>query len=158
MNHTPQWTMKEKNMTIKFERPEEAFASIAWIVVAADKHGSIEQRNFLYQQVKDLDIFKNYSRVEFSQLLGATFVRICQIFPNGDSSGTGKRINSLISSVNKVLSPKLRMEAFKMAVGLAYADGLCNEEKILLEHFQQGFAINEEMTQEILETETTGKV
>ena len=155
MNYITQQTAQNKNMKIKFEKPVEAFAAIAWIIIAADKNGSIEERDFLYQRIKGLDVFINYRLAEFSQLLGATFLKI---FPKDEYSIAEESVDSLIASARNVLSLKLRMDAFEMAVGLANADGICDEEKILLKQLQNGFAIDVKTAQRILNTETSGKL
>ena len=62
-------------MAIEFRGPTEAFAAVAWVVCTADKHGSVEERDFLYGQVQNLDI-KNYNRVEFQcPVCGKRFYR-----------------------------------------------------------------------------------
>ena len=141
---------RRETMTIKFQRPTEAFAAVAWVVCTADKHGSVEERGFLYEQAHNLDIFKNYGRVEFQYLLGATFIRIFQALPNGEVSITELGVKRLVRAVNEILSPELRVEAFKMAIGLARADKLCDEEKILLQQLQRGLGIDDTVAQDIL--------
>lgn len=137
-------------MAIKFRRPTEAFAAVAWVVCTADKLGSLEERDFLYEQVQGLEVFENYGLVEFQNLFGATFNRVFQTLPHGDLSVTKQGVESLIQAVNEVLNPELRVEAFEMAVGLANADNLCDEEKIMLEQLQHGLEIDDKVAQDIL--------
>ena len=45
----------------------------------------------------------------------------------------------------------MRLEAFEMAVGLASADNLCDDERSLLERLQQGLEIDNPAAQRILD-------
>ncbi len=137
-------------MAIEFRRPTEAFAAVAWVVCTADKLGSMEERDFLYEQVQDLNVFENYSLVEFQNLLGATFNRVFQTLPNAELSISEGGVESLIQAVREVSSPELRVEAFEMAVGLANADNLCDEEITLLGQLQRGLEIDDKVAQDIL--------
>jgi hypothetical protein len=130
-------TEEGEPMTFKFETPPEAFAAIAWVVCAADKQGSIEERTFLYDHVQNLDVFKNYSLVEFQIL----FNRVFQILPNGELFITNRSIRSIIQGAKDALSPDLQVEVFKMAIGLAHADKSCDVEESLLEQLRHGLGI-----------------
>ncbi len=137
-------------MAIEFRGPTEAFAAVAWVVSTADKFGSREERDHLYEQVQGLKVFENYGLVEFQNLFGATFNRVFQTLPHDDYSVTKQGVEILIQSVNGVLNPELRVEALKMAVGLANADNLCDEEKTMLEQLQHGLEIDDKGAQDIL--------
>jgi hypothetical protein len=143
-------TERKETMTIKLQRPTEAFAALAWVVCTADKLGSVEERDFLYEQVRNLEIFKGHDRIEFQYLLGATFIKVFQTHPGGESSLTEQGVDSLIQAVNATLSPELRVEAFRMAIGLARADELCDAEEALLEQLRRGLEIDDTVAQDIL--------
>ena len=137
-------------MTIKLRKPTEAFAAIAWVVCSADKLGSRQELEFLYEQAQTLAIFEDCSLVEFQNLLGATFNQLFQTLPNGELVIPEQDVESVIQAVNKALTPQLRMDAFKMAVGLAYADNLCDVEKSMLDQLQVGLEIDDTVAQDIL--------
>ena len=137
-------------MAIEFRGPTEAFAAVAWVVSTADKFGSMEERDFLYEQVQGLEVFEHYGLIEFQNLLGASFNRVFQTLPHDDYSVTKQGVESLSRAINEVLNPELRVEALKMAVGLANADNLCDEEKTMLEQLQHGLEIDDKVAQDIL--------
>ena len=143
-------TGRTETVTIELRRPAEAFAAVAWVVCAADKLGSTEEQRLLYEQVQNLDIFKGFGPLEFQYLLGATFNRVFRTLPNGELSIREQGVEGLIQAVNETLSPELRVEALEMAIGLARADGLCDEENALLEQLQHGLEIDERTAQGIL--------
>ena len=143
-------TERRETMAIEFRGPTEAFAAVFWVVCTADKLGSMEERDFLYEQVQGLKVFENYGLVEFQNLFGATFNRVFQTLPHDDYSVTKQGVEILIQAFNGVLNPELRVEALKMAVGLANADNLCDEEKTMLEQLQHGLEIDDKGAQDIL--------
>jgi hypothetical protein len=137
-------------MTIKIEGPTEAFAAVATVIIAADKLGTMAERDFLFNQVKNLDAFKGYDRAGFMKLLGDTVEKAHQTIPMDGPSFTKQGIEGLIQAVKEVLSPELRMELFGMAVGLVCADEPCDEERNLLEQLQRGLEIDDKAAQDLL--------
>lgn len=137
-------------ITIEFENPTEAFAAVAIIVIAADNLGTISERDFLFGRVKNLDVFKSYDQTEFTKLLSDAVEKAYETLPMDGSSITKQGIASLTQGVREVLNPELRVQVFEMALGLASADGLCDEEKTLIEQLQHGLEIDDRVAQSIL--------
>jgi hypothetical protein len=137
-------------MTIEFEDPTEAFAAVATVVIATDELGTMNERDFLFEQVKNLDMFNSYDQAEFTKLLGDAIEKVYETLPLDGLSITEQGIESLVQAIREVLRPELRVQAFKMAFGLARADKLCDEEKTMLEQLQRGLAIDAQVAQDIL--------
>lgn len=110
----------------------------------------MEERDFLYEQVQGLEVFEHYGLVEFQNLFGALFNRVFRTLPHEDYSVTKLGVESLIQAVNEVLCPEPRVEALRMAVGLANVDSLCDEEKTMLEQLQRGLQVGDLVAQDIL--------
>ena len=136
--------------TIEFENPAEAFAAVATIVIATDNLGTMSERDFLFEQVKNLGVFTSYDQAEFIKLLSDVIGKAYQTLPMHGSSITVQGIDSLAQAIRQVLSPELRVQVFEMAFGLACADGLCDEEKTLLDQLQHGLEIDDRLAQSIL--------
>ncbi len=138
-------------MSIKFERPEDAHLAVAWAVVAADGVGTIQEWNFLHTDVKNLALFSDYSEEEFSMMVGAMYVKACQTFLDTDGLLVEEGVVDLIRAVNECLTDKDCLELYRMAVGIACADELCEEEIRLLAQLQTGLNIDENSAKEIHE-------
>lgn len=123
-------------MTVKFNTSVEAFAAISWIICTADGFGTVEERGFFFDQMQSHDVFKDLSSVEFQQLLGTMFIRLFPSGTQGEFSIMEEGGADLITAFREVLTPELRMEAWRMAVGLAHADELCDVEETLLEQLR----------------------
>lgn len=108
------------------------------------------KREILYEQVQGLEVFEHYGLVEFQNLFGASFNRVFQTLPHDDYSVTKQGVESLIQAVNEVLCPELRVEALRMAVGLANVDSLCDEEETMLEQLQRGLQVGDLVAQDML--------
>jgi hypothetical protein len=137
-------------MTIEFNTPAEAFIAVAWAVCTADKCGTKEERDYLYEQVRHLDIFEHCDRVEFGNLMGLAYNKIFHTLPCEESALTDEGIECLIQAVNKILTPNQRVEVFRMACGLAGADTVSEREGALLERLRDGFWIDPEVAKGIL--------
>jgi hypothetical protein len=140
-------------MTIEFQTPAEAFIAVAWVVCTADKCGSPEERDYLYEQVRHLDIFEHCDRLDFEHRMGLAFNKIFHTLPCEESALTDEGVECVIHAVNKIIGPDQRVELFRMACGLAAVDALSEREKALLAQFQEGFGIEAKVAREILGTE-----
>lgn len=128
--------------TFKFNTSAEAFAAVAWVICTADGFGSVEERNFLFEHIQSHDIFRDLSSVEFQMLLGTMFIRLFPAYPDGEFSITEEGGAGLIDAIGEALTPELRMEAWRMAVGLAYSDEFCDVEKTLLEQLRHAWELD----------------
>ena len=62
-----------------------------------------------------------------------------------------KEVKDLIEAAKEVLKPDIRETAYLLACELAYADGLTESEKIILEYIQKEFEINQKVVKMIKE-------
>ena len=137
-------------MSIKFEKPSEAFAAVITIIVAADKLGTMDERDFIFDQVKNINVFENYSQAEFAKLLEDSNQRVYETLPMDGVSFTRQGIESLAEAAREVLSLELRVEVFRMAAQLVRADKLSDEEETMLKKLQRGLEIDKNVAQDIL--------
>ena len=138
-------------MSINFERPEDAYLSVAWAVLVADQVGSIEERNFMHLDVKGLALFNDYSEEEYSKMVGAMYMRASQTYLDEHGALIEEGVLELIAAVKDYLNDKDCLEVYTMAVGIACADELCEEEVELLTRLQEGLNIDENYARELLE-------
>ena len=129
-------------MTFQIENNAEAFASVAVVVAAADKIGSLEEQAFLFTQVKNLAVFSGYDEAGFAALLGGVVEKAYSTLPTTELSITEEGVAILCRAVREVLEPDLRLEAYQMAVGLIEADEATEEEKALLAALRSGLELN----------------
>ena len=129
-------------MITTLNTPTEAFAAVAWLICSADKIGSAEEQQFLYEQVKHLDIFEGCTLVEFQELLGTAFNRLFHDAADGELTIAPEEVASLIQSIKERLPPAHRVAVYEMAMGLAKADGLCAVEQSMLDQLRDGLKID----------------
>ena len=138
-------------MKITFERPEEAYISVAWVVISADKVGSLEERSFLHRQVSSLEVFSSYSEEKFSELAGACYLKAAQLFLEDDGEITIENTESLISGVREIVNESEWITLYDMACGIACSDELHDLEIVFIDRLQRGLGISDATAQEILE-------
>ena len=129
-------------MSIKFEKPAEAIVAIASVLIAADKVGSLTERDFLFDHLREIDLFSGYDKSKFSSLLGDVTGKVWDSLPFENHSLTPAGFETLVVAVDAALPQKYKAEAYKMAWGLISCDGVCDEEMQLLEKIRQGLKID----------------
>jgi hypothetical protein len=127
-------------MSIKLDSPAEAILAIATVAVGADGVGSISERDFLFKQVKGMDVFEGQSPADFAKLLGAVTERVYASLPMEDAEITAKGLQMLVAAARSVLTPELQRAAVKMANELSASDGVSAKERGLLQELEKGFA------------------
>ena len=120
-------------MPVKFANESEAFLSVLTLVAGADQSGSLEERDFLFKQVKDLPIFGNPSTADFSKLLGKVTDAVYSGVAQQDGEFTAAGIDGLLADVKKMLSAELRKSLVRIAGELCDADGTGASEVALLD-------------------------
>ena len=120
-------------MPVKFANESEAFLSVLTLVAGADQSGSLEERDFLFKQVKDLPIFGNPSTADFSKLLGKVTDAVYSGVAQQDGEFTAAGIDGLLADVKKMLSPELRKSLVRIAGELCDTDGTGASEVALLD-------------------------
>ncbi len=137
-------------MNITFENQAEAFAAIATVVISADKIGTLEEKKFLFENVKGLDIFDEYNDDEFINLMVNVNKKVYQIVPLDNFAISQEGIFQLCSAIKEVLASKHFEKAYSMACELACSDGLVESEKILLNQIHTELGIDSSVAREIM--------
>ncbi len=135
-------------MSVQFDRPVEAMAAITWLICSADDVGSAEERDFLHAHVRNSQDFTGMSRDEFCALLASTRTKLFSSLDNNGFCLAPPAIDEVITSAGAMLNADQKFQAYVMAVELAKADGLVEEEKVILEKLRSRFQISFEMTNE----------
>jgi tellurite resistance protein len=135
-------------MDIQFDRPAEAMAAITWLICSADDVGSVKERDFLHAHVRNTQDFSEMSRAEFSTLLASTRTKLFSSLDNNGFCLTAPAIDSVIRAASSALNAEQKFQAYVMAVELAKADGLVEEEKVILEKLRSRFQISFDKTNE----------
>ncbi|TFB13983.1 hypothetical protein E3V33_00310 [Candidatus Marinimicrobia bacterium MT.SAG.4] len=130
-------------MLIKYERAEDAFLAVAWAIVVADRVGSALERNFMHADVKSIALFNVYTEEEYSNMVGAMYMKANQTFLDESGVLIDERVLEMIAAVNDCLNSEDCLEVYRMAVGIACVDELCKEEIELLALLQSGLNIGE---------------
>jgi len=133
-------------MDIQFDRPAEAMAAVTWLICAADSVGTAEERDFLHAHVRNTQDFSGMTRQEFCTLLASTRTKLFNGLDNNGYCLSPPAIDAVIRSAGEILNPEQKLQAYIMAVELAKADGLVDEEKAILEKLRSRFQISFEMT------------
>lgn len=133
-------------MDIQFDRPAEAMAAVTWLICGADDVGSVEERDFLHAHVKNSQDFSEMTHQEFCTLLATTRTKLFNTCENNGFCLTPPAVDAVISSAGAMLNAEQKLQAYIMAVELAKADGLVDEEKVILEKLRSRFQISFDMT------------
>ncbi len=135
-------------MPITFDSDEEVFAALSWILMCADGRGTPEERDFLYNKLHDMDIFRDYDPIQFSQRMGAVNTKLFDCLPNDGTSFTPEGIEDFVRAARNVISPDLYYDLFNLAVKIAYLDGLDEREKKVINQLQTGLGIDAKTAEE----------
>lgn len=127
-------------MSIELHSPAEAVLAIAAVAIGADGVGSMTERDFLFKQVKSMDVFKGVQPADFAQLLGTVIDRVYAALPQENMTITTAGVQMLVAAARTVLSPEQQKAAVKMATELCAADGESPSETVLIKELERGFA------------------
>jgi tellurite resistance protein len=119
-------------MSLKIDTNREAFLAVLSVVAAADQIGSLEERDFLFQSVKEVELFTGQSQAEFNKLLGAVTQHLYDSLPNEDGAITAAGVDQLLSVVKQKLSAGERASLLEVAEELAESDDETDEEAAVL--------------------------
>ena len=133
------------------ETPAEACAALAVLIAGADGVGSIEEGRFLFDDVANMPIFEELDRLEFAALMSDTVEFVWSTFPNDGEQLSDEGVVDLLSMICAAVTPDLRADAFRMAVGMAKADGVSSEERVVLEVLCAGLEIDPAIASEFLD-------
>jgi len=136
-------------MSINFEKPVEAFVAIASVLIAADKVGTLEERDYLFNKLHSMDLFSGYDRNAFSSLLGEVTSKVWDSLPTENHTLTPSGFETLVVAVDAALPANYKADAYKMAWGLVCCDGGCDDERELLEKIRQGLKIDEKLARSL---------
>lgn len=135
-------------MSITFDSDEEVFAALSWIIMCADGKGSPQERDFLYNKLHDMDIFRDYDPIQFSQRMGAVNTKLFDCLQNDGTSFTPEGIDDFVTAAKNVISPDLYYDLFNLAVKIAYLDGLDERERKVINQLQTGLGIDAKTAEE----------
>ena len=135
-------------MSITFDSDEEVFAALSWIIMCADGKGSPQERDFLYNKLHDMDIFRDYDPIQFSQRMGAVNTKLFDCLQNDGTSFTPEGIDDFVTAAKNVISPYLYYDLFNLAVKIAYLDGLDERERKVINQLQTGLGIDAKTAEE----------
>jgi hypothetical protein len=127
-------------MTPTFDDGSEAFLSVLTLVIGADMVGNLSERDFLYDQVKGIELFGDPTLAEFSARLGQVTSKVYRSFPQQDGALTPEGIESLLIEVRSTLGPDLSKTLLQTAENLCAADGIREPEEALLGQIRQVLA------------------
>lgn len=137
-------------MQMKIDTAAEACAALAVMIVAADERGTFEERDFLFEKVAALPIFRGLDQGQFTKLMADTTTGLHGSFATDglriSSEGTGR----VVQMIREALPPEWRVQALEAAVGLAQSDGVVSLEALLLQRLCEGLEIDAESTRRLL--------
>ena len=116
--------------------------------MCADGKGTPEERDFLYNNLHEMDIFREYDPVQFSQRMGTVNTKIFDCLQNDGTSFTHEGIDDFVQSAKNVISPDLYSDLFNLAVKIAHLDGLNEKERKVIDQLQTGFGIDAKTAEE----------
>ncbi len=124
------------------DRPVEAFAALAWVICTTDEEGTAQERDYLYERVRQIDPFCGMEHEEFSTLMGHTRTRLFQALPNNGLCLAPEGVEHVIRVTSDLLDERQRHAALRMAVGIARSDELIESEIKVLHRIREGFGIS----------------
>lgn len=119
-------------MSVDFESDREAFLAVLGEVIGADSVGSLEERDFLFQRVQELELFSDVAAGEFNKLLGSVSGKVYESLPSEDGLLTAAATDALLDAAAKRLSPSLRRQLVELSTELSGSDGEDATETALL--------------------------
>ena len=137
-------------MPITFDSDEEVFAALSWKIMCADGKGTPEERDFLYNTLHEMDIFRDYDPIQFSQRMGAMNTKIFDCLQNDGISFTPEGIDDFMQAEKNAISPDLYSDLFKLAVKIAYLDGINDKETKVINQLQTGLGIDPKTAEETI--------
>lgn len=137
-------------MSFRVENPAEAFAIIATLVRAADKIGSRQEKDYIFERAKSLDIFKDYDDQQFRELFTTVNQEVFISESTENLSVSDEEIMELCAEIKKVLTKDNIIEAYTMACELACSDRLLQVERNLLDRLQDNLDIDAGVASNIL--------
>jgi tellurite resistance protein len=135
---------------MRIETPAEACAALAVLIVGADEVGTSEEGQFLFETVASLPIFEGLNRAQFTRLMADATEGVWSSVPIEGSRLSEDGVSEVLGRICEALPAELRTEAFEGAVGLARADGISDEEALLLERLCEGLEIDPDLARELL--------
>jgi hypothetical protein len=125
-------------MTFNFENEGDAFLSVCAVVIGADQVGSLAERDFLLQEVRELPLFGSPSRDDFSALLARVTDDVYAKLPCEEGVVTTEGIDLLLADVREALGPDQRELLMKTAGQLCGADSVDETEVALMARIREG--------------------
>jgi uncharacterized tellurite resistance protein B-like protein len=136
---------------MNIETTADAFAVLAALVVGADAVGTFTERRYLFEEMRGMKVFSDLDRAAFTRLISDRTSEVCSTYPTADGRVSDEGVETLLGQIAARLDPELRLEAFRMAAGLARSDGMDPHEDKLLGRVRDGFGIDPEVARDMIE-------
>jgi len=126
---------------MRIETPADACAAIAVLVAGADGIGTTQESRFLFEHVAALPVFSELDRDGMAALLAAAAE---WVWSERDADGTvrPRDLGEITDEIAGALTPELRADALRAAIGLARVDGMTPEERDLLDRLSLGLSVD----------------
>lgn len=145
-------------MSLKFYSPAEAFAAMAILIMHTDGKTSIKELNVILKNFSSqpLGVLTFIDNSDLFNLFLETKNKVLKTFNRNPTrselfSFHDQETENIITASKEVLSKDLRETAYFLAVELAFADGITNQERSVLDKIKDEFEIDEPIADLILE-------
>jgi hypothetical protein len=119
-------------MTFKFDNDREAFLSVLAVVVGADQMGTLQERDFLFGEVRALPLFGGADRAEFAALVARVTETVCPVCTGDDGAIAPAKVDELLTDVRAMLSPEQCKSLVQVSEALCAVDGVDDAEAELM--------------------------
>ena len=145
-------------MPLKFYNSAEAFAAMAILIMHTDGKTSIKELNVILKNFSSqpLGVLTFIDNSDLFNLFLETKNKILKTFRRNPTrselfSFQGQETENIITASKEILSKDLRETAYFLAVELAFADEITNQERSVLNKIKDEFEIDEPIADLILE-------
>ncbi len=131
-------------MQLKIEKPEEVFVAVAATTICVDQVGTLDERRFLFDKVRKLDVFDSYEDSQFSALVNQITEMVAGSLITEECTISDEGLKWLCDHARALLEDQELKLLFEMAVDLGSSDALQSGEKSFLEQLKVGLGINDQ--------------
>jgi len=143
-------------MAFKLENPSEAYAAVSLLITGADGVGTLDERQFLFEKLRVVDVFSGHDDESMRNLLGTLTGRMISDLPNDGVALTSDAVQILCDSAKQLLDEDQCCNAFSLAANLACCDGLEKIERNLLNQIADGLDVNKAEAQSVMDRAAEG--
>ena len=129
-------------MAVHLQDAAEAYAAVALLVVGADGLGTLQERDFLFGQLGQAEVFAGLTPESLGGLLGQVTGRMFISVSDDGSPVNEDVIDDICATVRDLLDADQCHELFGLAVDVAHSDGLDGTERTVLAALAKGMRID----------------